>query len=154
MELQLHAHECLPTCRNGKPLAQGTALHHSGSQCCVSPASCQAWSLCGSTGMTPAGHCKARIMTEAEHRDSHGCILFTWLYLIHMAVSYSHDCILFTWLYLIHMTVSYSHDCILFTWLYLIHIIRNPLTPNILLLNGHVMAPAVRSRPVTETAHV
>jgi len=77
MELQLHAHECLPTCHSGNTLVPGTVTRHAGSQCCVSSLSCQTWSLCGSTGMTPAGHCNARIMVEAEHVDSHGSILFT-----------------------------------------------------------------------------
>jgi len=73
----LHAHECLPTCQSGNSLAPGTVSRHAGSQCCASPASCQTWSLYGSTGMTPGGHCNARIMMEAEHADSHGSILFT-----------------------------------------------------------------------------
>ena len=79
MELQLHAHECLPTCRSGNSLAPGTVSRHAGSQCCASPASCQTWSLCGSTGMTPEGHCNARIVMEAEHADSHGCYLIHFI---------------------------------------------------------------------------
>jgi hypothetical protein len=77
MEHQLHAHECLPTCRSGNSLAPSTVTHHAGNQCCASPASCQTWSLCGSTGMTPGGHCNTRIVMEVEHVDSPGCILST-----------------------------------------------------------------------------
>jgi hypothetical protein len=57
MEHWFHAHACLPTCHSGNSLVPGTVWSHSGSQCCVSPSSCQSWSLCGSTGMTPGGHC-------------------------------------------------------------------------------------------------
>ena len=77
MELRLHAHECLPTCHSGNSSAPSTVSRRAGSQWCPSPASCQTWSLCGSTGMTPRAHCNVRIMMEVEHADSHGSILFT-----------------------------------------------------------------------------
>ena len=56
------------------------------------------------------------------HTHKLDCILYTWLYPIHLTASYTLDCILYTWLHPIHLTVSYTLDCILYTWLYPIHL--------------------------------